>query len=296
VVRGLHHVTALAGDPQRNLDFYTHFLGLHLIKRTVNFDDPGAYHFYFGDRVGTPGTIVTFFPWPNAPAGRPGTGQAVAVSLAAPRSALTNWIERAQSAQVEFEGPSTRFGDQLITLHDPAGLPIELIASEPESDNPKIVRVDSAAICVTNADASLRFLTEILGARPTAEEHDRTRLDLGGTAVDVIGSPNSDRAKLSAGMIHHIAWKVADDAAQAKWRTKLMDAGAKVTRVIDRQYFRSIYFREPGGVLFEIATEGPGFLIDESPQQLGTALKLPPWLESIHPSIETRLPKVDWGA
>jgi glyoxalase family protein len=295
VVRGLHHVTALAGDPQRNLDFYTHFLGLRFIKRTVNFDDPGAYHFYFGDEVGTPGTIVTFFPWPNAPAGQQGSGQAAAVSLAVPRNALGDWIERAQSAQVEFEGPSTRFGDQLITLHDPAGLPVELIASEPENDTAKITRVHSAAICVAHPDPSLKFLTDVLGARPIAEEQDRTRLDLGGTPVDVIGSPK-DRAKLSAGMIHHIAWKVADDIAQSEWRAKLIAAGARVTRVIDRQYFRSIYFREPGGVLFEIATEGPGFLLDETLQQLGTALKLPPWLESIRASIENRLPKVDWDA
>lgn len=294
VVRGLHHVTALAGDPQCNLEFYTHFLGLRFIKRTVNFDDPGTYHFYFGDTVGTPGTIVTFFPWPHAPAGRRGTGQSPALSLAIPKNALNSWIDHAKCANVEFDGSATRFGQDFITLHDPAGLPVELIASEPESDDIKIAHIHSASLCVSDAERTLRFLTDILNARVIGEESGRTRLDSGGAPVDVISMPALDRAKLSAGMIHHIAWRVTDEKVQAEWRVKLVNSGARVTRVIDRQYFRSIYFREPGGILFEIATDGPGFLIDESVDHLGSSLKLPPWLESIRPSIENRLPKVTW--
>ncbi len=288
VVR-VHHITALAGDPQSNLDFYTGFLGLRFVKRTVNFDDPAAWHFYFGGQTAEPGTLVTFFPWPNAPAGRRGTGQATALSLAVPKDSLDAWIEKARAAKIECRAAS-RFGESMVTLADPAGLPIELIAS----DQTSAVRLHSASLCVAAADPTLRFLTGILGAQIVGEEAGRTRLALAGTPIDILAMPELERAKLSAGMIHHIAWNVADEAAQLEWRAKLIDAGLRVTRVIDRQYFRSIYFREPGGVLFEIATHGPGFLIDESIDQLGTALKLPPWLEPVRSSIETRLPKVLW--
>jgi glyoxalase family protein len=292
VPRGLHHVTALAGDAQRNLDFYTQFLGLRLIKQTVNFDDPATYHFYFGGVDGAPGTIVTFFPWPSAPKGRSGTGQAAGVSLAVPRNALGIWTKRARGAGIEGSGVETRFGEEMIALRDPSGLLVELIASEPARDSPAVVRLHSTAVCESDPERTERFLTEVLGFTRQQEAGDRTRFISGDGVLDMIAMPGVERGKLSSGMVHHIAFRAADDAGQAASRLALQDAGVRTTRVIDRQYFRSIYFREPGGVLFEIATDGPGFFVDESPGDLGTHLKLPPWLEPLRESIERRLPPV----
>jgi glyoxalase family protein len=292
VLRGLHHVTAFAGDAQSNLDFYTEFLGLRLIKRTVNFDDPATYHFYFGPSA-QPGVIATFFPWPTAPAGRTGSGQVPALAFAVPKNALGYWIERARPAKVDCSAPETRFGDALITLRDRAGLPVELIERKTTSARNGIVRLHSATLSVADPEPTARFLTDLLDFQYAASEHDRARFVLDGALVDVIAAPDADRAKLSSGMVHHVAWRVADEAEQSHWREKLKAAGVRVTRVIDRKYFRSIYFREPGGVLFEIATEGPGFTVDEPAERLGCALQLPPWLEPIRESIERRLPKVN---
>lgn len=252
---GFHHVTAFASDAQRNLDFYTQCLGLRLVKRTVNYDDPATYHFYFGDGTGSPGSLLTFFPWPTAPAGKPGTGQAIGIRFANPRG----------------NG----------AMQDPAGLPLELIPSSRP-------RIESVTLRVARAEPSARFLTGMLGFR----EAGTNRFDLGGSIVELVEAPEMERVKLSSGMIHHIAFRTADEASQQDWRVKLKDAGVRVTRVIDRQYFRSIYFREPGGVLFEIATDGPGFLIDESAGALGRELKLPPWLEPIRESVVRRLPEL----
>lgn len=293
-IGGLHHVTAFAGDPQRNLDFYTQFLGLRLVKRTVNYDDPATYHFYFGDKDGTPGTLLTFFPWINAPAGRRGTGQAAGASFAVPQNGLGWWIERARAAGIDRSGPATRFQNELITLQDPAGLPVELIASGLENDTHAIVGLHSATVCESDAERTFRFLHEPLGFALEAQEGNRTRCRAGATVIDIVALPGAERAKLSAGMVHHVALRAADEGQQLEWRAKLKGAGRNVTRVIDRQYFRSIYFREPGGVLFEIATEGPGFFVDEP--ELGTTLRLPPWLEPLRESIERRLPQVrGWG-
>jgi glyoxalase family protein len=288
-IGALHHVTAFAGDPQRNLDFYTKFLGLHLVKRTVNFDDPATYHLYFGDAHGNPGTLLTFFPWMNAPVGRNGTGQAASASFAVPQNALGCWIDHAREAGIDCSGPTMRFQNEFMTLLDPAGLPVELIASEPESDSRAIVRLHSATLCEADAERTFGFLQKTLGFALVAQEGNRTRCNAGAATVDILSLPKAERAKLSAGMVHHVAFRVGDDA-QVEWREKLKSAGRNVTRVIDRQYFRSIYFREPGGVLFEIATDGPGFFIDEP--ELGSALRLPAWLEPLRESIERRLPKV----
>jgi glyoxalase family protein len=292
VLLGLHHVTAFAGDAQANLDFYTQFLGLRLIKRTVNFDDPGTYHFYFGDARGTPGTILTFFPWPTAPPGRSGTGQAAGVSFAVPKGALDYWIKRAGEAGIAVSGPRTRFGEQFIQFFDPHGLSLELFASAPrsDSDDPSIVRLHSASLSEADLARTARVL-DTLGFKYVSNEGNRSRFDLAGTPLDVVEMPGGESGRMSAGTVHHIAWRVANEDEQLEWRAKLMAAGLRVTRVIDRQYFRSIYFREPGGVLFEIATDGPGFFIDET--ELGHSLKLPPWLEPIRDSIERRLPSVE---
>ena len=285
----LHHVTAFAGDPQRNLDFYTKFLGLRLVKQTVNFDDPATYHFYFGDAQGNPGTLLTFFPWVNAPAGRTGTGQAAGASFAIPQNSLAWWMEHARAAGVDCR-PATRFGIELITIRDPAGLPLELIASEPESDGHQIVRLHSATLCEADVERTFDFLRKALGFVLVAQEGNRTRCSSSAATIDILALPRAERAKLSAGMAHHVAFRTPDDARQLEWRESLKKAGRNVTRVIDRQYFRSIYFREPGGVLFEIATDGPGFFVDEP--ELGSALRLPPWLEPLRESIERRLPRL----
>lgn len=250
---GFHHVTAFAGDAQTNLNFYTQTLGLRLVKRTVNYDDPATYHFYYGDEFGSPGSLLTFFPWPTAPAGREGSGQAIGIRYAVPRRV-----------------PET---------HDPAGLRLDAVPGPTP-------RIESVTLRVADAGPSARFLTEMLGFK----ECGANRFELAGSLIELLEAPGMERAKLSSGMIHHIALRVADEAAQNEWRAKLKGSGVRVTRVIDRQYFRSIYFREPGGVLFEIATDGPGFLIDEAADALGTELKLPPWLEPIREGVMRRLP------
>ena len=255
---GFHHVTAFAGDAQSNLDFYTQCLGLRLVKRTVNYDDPATYHFYFGDEAGSPGSLLTFFPWPTAPAGRAGSGQAIDLHFAAPSAA--------------------RLGND---IDDPAGLHLSLSAAEAP-------RIESVTLRVKDGGRSARFLTNMLGFKAESAN----RFNLQGSIIKVVEAPEMEPVKLSSGMIHHIAFRVADEASQLEWRAKLRGAGVRVTRVIDRQYFRSIYFREPGGVLFEIATDGPGFLVDELPDALGTELKLPPWLEPIRESVTRRLLEV----
>jgi glyoxalase family protein len=290
VLLGLHHVTAFAGDAQTNLDFYTGVMGLRLIKRTVNFDDPATYHFYFGDGNGTPGTILTFFPWPTAPPGQAGAGYAAGVSFVVPKNSLEAWIDRLRHAKIAVTGPRMRFDEEFIAFSDPHGLQLELFATWPESGDPSIVRLHSATLCEADADRTLRALETTLGFRHVSNEGDRIRLELAGTPLDVIAMPGASRGKPSAGTVHHIAWRVANEAEQSQWRAKLVEAGFGVTRVIDRQYFRSIYFREPGGVLFEIATDGPGFFVDET--NLGESLKLPPWLEPIRASLERRLPVI----
>ena len=291
VLLGLHHITAFAGDPRRNLDFYTRFLGLRLVKRTVNFDDPATYHFYFGD---APGTLLTFFPWPSAPAGRKGSGQAAGVSFTIPRNALDHWIRRTRESAVPHREPGSRFDQTFFTVIDPEGLEVELFATAPPNRDLAIVCLNSVTLAEADPGRTGDFLCDVLGAGLAARQDDRSRFMLRGlsnTPIDVVAAPGAPRAKLSKGMVHHMAFRVADEAAQTEWRERLAAAGVRVTRVIDRQYFRSIYFREPGGVLFEIATDGPGFLIDE-PCALGLSLKLPSWLEPIRESIERRLPRL----
>lgn len=290
---GLHHITAFAGDPRRNLDFYTRFLGLKLVKRTVNFDDPATYHFYFGDATGKPGTLLTFFPWPTAPAGRKGSGQAAGVSFTIPQNGVDHWRDRARESAVPHRELGWRFDQTFFTVMDPEGLEIELLATAAPSRDPAIVGLNSVTLAEANPGRTEDFLCGVLGACPAARQDDRSRLmlrDLSNTPIDIVAAPGAPRAKLSKGMVHHIAFRVADEAEQNRWQERLTAAGVRVTRVIDRQYFRSIYFREPGGVLFEIATDGPGFLIDEPVEALGESLRLPSWLEPIRESVERRLP------
>jgi len=300
-IPGIHHITAIAGDPQANIDFYAGTLGLRLVKLTVNFDDPGTYHLYYGDGAGSPGTIMTFFPWPGAPGGRTGAGQATATAFAISRDSVGFWTERLSQHGVAAEKPVTRFGEEVIALVDPDGLALELVAS----DNPATISAwDRASVApehvlrgfhsvtLTHHDSGPtgNLLAEIMGFEAGEEENGRTRYradrQAPGATVDVLRAPQTPLGQVAVGTIHHVAFRTANDTAQLDWQQSLIGKGFDVSPVMDRIYFHSIYFREPGGVLFEIATDPPGFLIDEPVQSLGTGLKLPPWLEAQRGQIE----------
>jgi len=294
---GIHHITAIAGDPQRNLDFYTETLGLRLVKRTVNFDDPGSYHFYFGDNIGTPGTIMTFFPWPGARRGARGSGQVTTVSFAVARKSMAFWKERLRETHVIAEEIAGRFGSDALRFLDPDGLQLELVASaNEESSSERAVRGFAApTLEVRNPEKTEKLLTENLGFEFVAEENNRRRFRGSGSnasaEIDLVSS-EAGFGQIAAGTVHHIAFRAADDDEQLKVREQLVARGLNVTPVIDRQYFHSIYFREPNGILFEIATDGPGFLIDEPADALGETLKLPPIYESERNEIERVLPTI----
>jgi catechol 2,3-dioxygenase-like lactoylglutathione lyase family enzyme len=302
---GLHHVTAIVEDPQENIDFYTRVLGLRLVKQTVNFDDPYTYHLYYGDEQGRPGTIVTFFPWPQGRRGSRGTGQISAMAFAIPAGANWYWQERLAAQGVRFGGPEGRFGAAVLSMYDPAGLLLELVEQPADArrstggvpPEAAIQGLFGVTLTLAQAAPTAAFLTEQLGFRTVADEPGRARYALGTggdtAVVDLISRPDVPRGEIAAGSVHHVAWRVADLANLELWQSELQRQGARVTPVRDRQYFRSIYFREPGAVLFELATDPPGFAIDEAPAELGTHLMLPPWLESQRTEIEGRLPPID---
>jgi len=307
-IAGLHHVTAIASDPQRNLDFYVGLLGLRFVKRTVNFDDPGTYHFYFGDERGTPGTILTFFPWPGVRRGIRGTGQIEATAFAISPDSGGYWLERFKQHHVTAERTSPRFGEELIRFIDPDGLLIELIASssrarvEPWPDSPvpaeqALHGFHSVSAALEGYERTARLLTDSFGYRLIEQSGNRFRFasaddSAPGRIVDLLCLPDTGMGRVAAGSVHHIAFRAKDEAEQLKWREHLVDLGYNVTPVIDRTYFHSIYFREPGGVLFEIATEPPGFTLDEKVEELGTHLRVPPWMESARAQIEKILPPI----
>ncbi|MEX0658778.1 MAG: ring-cleaving dioxygenase [Egibacteraceae bacterium] len=302
---GLHHVTAIATDPARNVEFYSRALGLRLIKQTVNFDAPDTYHLYYGDNVGTPGTVMTFFPWPGSPRGRHGTGQATTTSFSIPEASLGYWKNRLEQLGVEVMDAVTRSSEDALTFADPDGLRVELVAHPgangavawERSDVPgdhQIRGFHSVTLTETMADATARMLLEQLGFTLVEEASDRWRFAVGeggpGRQVDVLVEPEAPDGLVAAGTVHHIAWRAPDDASQELWREELVEQGVSVTPIIDRQYFHSIYFREPGGVLLEVATDPPGFDIDEPLLELGRRLQLPPWLEPSREQIERTLP------
>jgi glyoxalase family protein len=305
-IAGLHHVTAIARDPQANADFYTAVLGLRLVKRTVNFDDPGTYHLYYGDEIGRPGTILTFFPWPQARLGRSGAGQATVTAFSVPEGSLGSWTERLSSLGVEHLAPRPRFDEEVLLLRDPDGLAIELVARAgderapwsggPVPESAAVRGFYNVTLTEWNPAVTSDLLTGTMGFRLLGEEGDRLRFGTGsegaGSRLDVLVAPTAARGVTSAGTVHHIAFRAATDAAQLAWQGTLAERGLHVTPVQERQYFRSIYFREPGGVLFEIATDAPGFTLDEPVESLGTALKLPPWLESSRERIAEVLPPI----
>ena len=296
-IAGIHHITAISGPPQPNIDFYTKTLGQRLVKRTVNFDDPGTYHLYYGDAHGTPGTILTFFPFVDAGPGRAGPGMASAFAYAVPRGGLDTWMERFADDAVDFDGPSSRFGEQFISLGDPDRLKVELIETDAASDDHSF---HSVTLWLKDLAPTARLLTDIFGyetvGSETANGEERLRLSSPSGApasvVDLLRSDAPSIGRQGAGTIHHVAFRAETDEIQAAWQESLRSAGFQVTPVIDRQYFNAIYFREPGGVLFEIATDPPGFQTDEPFETLGQALKLPPRYEQHRTEIERVLPPI----
>jgi glyoxalase family protein len=305
---GIHHVTAIASDPQRNLDFYAGVLGMRLVKRTVNFDDPTTYHFYFGDERGTPGSILTFFPWPDARRGRQGAGQIAVASFAILPSSVGFWIERFIRYQVDFSHPASRFDEErVIAFKDRDGFMGELVAHSAAESRPgwhtagvpadhSIRGIFSVTLWQESCDLTGKLLTENLGFHAVREQASIFRYATGGrgpgTIVDLRCVPGLWPGVMGAGTIHHVAFRAPDDTVQAEVRAELVELGFNITAQIDRDYFHSVYFREPGGVLFEIATDPPGFTVDEPEESLGQALKLPQWLEPRRFEIEALLPNI----
>ncbi len=307
-VQGLHHITAVASNPNKNIAFYQDVLGQRLVKRTVNFDDPKTYHLYYGDKVGSPGTIMTFFPWAHMRRGVRGVGETGATGYLIPPDAIPFWQERLRNLNIEASAPTTRFGETVISFADPDGMPLELIT---DSDNSHIDYWDNGDITtehavrgfqgvtlwVRNAEPTAHVLTELLGFSFVGKEKNRSRYRGASTAtglyIDLLELPKVNQGRFGAGSVHHIAFRTIDDDEQAEYLDRLRLAGLNVTPVQDRQYFHSIYFREPNGVLFEIATDAPGFLYDEPVDDLGKTLKLPSWLEPHRTEIERLVPELD---
>ena len=304
---GLHHVTAIASDPQRILDFYAQVLGLRFVKRTVNFDDPGSYHFYLGDDAGSPGTILTFFAWPMATPHSLGIGETSSLAFNVPASSLDFWESRLHSARVPVEDLGQRFGERVLSFGDPDGMRVEVVGtnSAPHVRKPRTSDVPGeysirgfhgVTLCEAGFESTAKVL-EAMGFRKAEQENNRIRFaaesDAPGRHIDVHVQPQLMYGHMGAGTIHHIAFRAADDSAQLEWREVVAGLSLNVTPVLDRSYFHSIYFREPGGVLFEIATDPPGFAIDEPLESLGESLKLPPWLERSRPRIEGVLPPIE---
>lgn len=296
---GLHHVTAIAGDTTRNLAFYRDVLGLRLVKRTVNFDDPSTYHLYFGDAGGQPGSLLTFFPWPRAAPHRAGFGQAIETAFRIPESAIGFWLSRLVERSVPHD-VTRRFGRMAITLRDPDGLELALVgslaapagAAGDDAPATAIFGLDGVTLQLAELEPTAAVLEEALGFRQIGSEGGVVRFKAAGETGNIIGLKADGAAapgRLGRGGVHHVAFRAADEHAQAELAGRLRAHGLVVTLPIDRLYFRSVYAREPGGVLIEIATDGPGFTIDEPVNRLGEALQLPPLLEPRRTQIEAAL-------
>lgn len=304
-VSGIHHITAIAGSAKRNHEFYTTVLGLRLIKKTVNFDDPGTYHFYFGDETGTPGTILTFFPWEGIGKGKPGTGMATDIGYAVPEGSLAFWTERFKQYHVNMNGSGSRFGEQYLSFEDPDGLPLTLIVPTAADrrkpwETPSVKAAvatrgfHSITLTLKSIHDTAAILTDIFDYKLLGQEGNRYRYRTDAvehaSIVDLLEAPQDARATGGSGTIHHVAFRVKDEAVLMQFREKIVKKGYNITQKIDRNYFFSLYFREPGGVLFELATENPGFAVDESVEDLGKNLKLPAQYEGSRAEIEKVLP------
>lgn len=305
-ITGIHHVTAIASDPQRNIDFYAGLLGLRMVKKTVNFDDPTAYHLYYGDEAGSPGSIVTFFYWPGMEAqGRVGAGQTTALVFSAPAGSLDYWSERLTKHGVAVKRQQ-RFGEEVLTLLDPDRIPVELVEVADDSRQGwagagvpvehALRGLHTAELTVRHATPTEALLAMEMGFRLVKRDGNRARFEAGpggsGHYADVIGLAGSPSGTGGVGTIHHIAWSVPDDATELAKKEVLLKSGYAVSPVMDRDYFHSIYYREKGGILFEIATETPGFAVDEAPGALGMSLRVPKQFAPVRDQIEAMLPPV----
>jgi glyoxalase family protein len=307
-LNGIHHVTAITNDAQRNVDFYTGLLGLRLVKKTVNFDDPQSYHLYYGDGRGTPGTILTFFVWPGGSKGKAGSGEPSKIAFEVPAGSLGWWRQRLQAAQLEVNANETVFGASTLSFSDPDGMSLELVESGTSRDTQiwttgeialdKAIRT-IAGVTLTprrSGSASAELYKKELGFREIGTEGNRRRFVSGESAaagfIDVVEPQNTGYGRMGAGTIHHIAFRTPDDDTQIEWLRKLTSLGLQVSPVMDRNYFHSIYFREPSGILFEIATDGPGFAVDEPAETLGEELKLPAQYEPARKQLEAILPPI----
>ena len=307
-VLGIHHITAICGNPQVNVDFYAGILGLRLVKRTVNQDDPYTYHLFYADAVGTPGTDLTFFPWEHLPPGRIGSGMVVRIAFAVSPMSLPYWQERLERYNVPVQPLASPFGEEGLCFSDPDGLALSLVAVEhrqavpwPESPVPpdhQVRGLHSASIVVSHLAPTANFLQRALGFALQRRQGTWHRFAVmegrSGQILEVQEDPSVPPGEMGLGTVHHIAWRVADEAHQLEMRQRVMAAGQRATPVIDRFWFRSVYFWTPGGVLFELATDGPGFAVDEDPAHLGERLVLPPWLEARRAEIEARLPALTY--
>ncbi|HKK76469.1 MAG TPA: ring-cleaving dioxygenase [Saprospiraceae bacterium] len=307
LINGLHHVTAMARDPQENVNFYAGILGLRLVKKTINFDAPDVYHLYYGDENGRPGSIMTFFPWQHMKRGSQGIGQTKATTFSIPSQAVDYWIKRLQHFEIPHQSPKQRFGQTVISLQDFDSLPLELITDDEDQRAPfsygqipleyAIRGFHSVELMETEYEATESVLVNLLDHEFVAEEGSRRRYApknvQNGQFVDIIFDANSGRARGGSGTVHHVAFETASDEDQLAVRERLLRGGLSPTQVLDRQYFHSIYFREPGGVLFEVATTPPGFTFDEKLEDLGQGLKLPPWMEQRREYLEKLLAPIE---
>ncbi|MFT4093307.1 MAG: ring-cleaving dioxygenase [Niabella sp.] len=304
-ISGLHHITAIASNAQRNLDFYTKILGLRLVKKTVNFDDPGTYHFYYGNENGEPGTILTFFPWEGIGQGRNGAGMATEIAYTVPEGSLEFWKDRLKQFNVNTAEAIERFGEAYLPFNDPDGLALALVIPKTNDDRKAWITADvdesvatkgfyNTTLTLRRLEPTAKVLTDIFGYRQTEQDGNRYRFttDAVPTAatIDLLIDESGKKGYNAAGTNHHIAFRVKDDNIQMHFREKILSAGLQITPKINRDYFYSLYFREPGGVLFEIATDNPGFTVDEPLDALGSALKLPKQYEPARAEIEKALP------
>lgn len=307
-ILGLHHITAIAGDAKRNFDFYTRILGLRFIKKTVNFDDPHTYHFYFGDETGSAGTILTFFPWGSEiQQGRKGSGMVTEIGYSIPEGSIDFWIKRFEDNNVIYNKPSEKFGEKYLTFLDPDGLKLELTEVSTDSRTPWETEEVKAAVAtrgfhhitltLKDKEATAYILTNVFGYKLIKTDGNRYRYAtdavIEASIVDIVEIPSENRGFNANGTVHHVAFRVKDDVALMEFRDKIVKMGLSITPQIDRNYFHSLYFREPGGVLFEIATENPGFTVDEPLAELGQNLKLPAQYESQRAEIENHLVKLN---
>jgi glyoxalase family protein len=309
-ILGLHHVTATVDDAQADLDFCLNLLGMRLVKKTVNFDNNNVYHFYYGTERGVPGTIWTTFPYKGygVPVGTKGRGQVVTTAFSVPAGSMDFWRSRLREANVTVEEPGVRFDDEVIRFDDPSGLWFELVGNDRDARAPwtgngvgageAIRGLHSVTLLVRTLAPTLELMTNVLGYTVVAEAENRTRVAAGGDTpghfIDIVEDPDATQAVNGLGTVHHVAMAIGTDEEQLRLRDELLSLGLRVTEVRDRCYFQSIYFREPGGVLFEVATIQPGFTVDEDLAELGRALKLPPWEEPYRESIEANLVPVEY--